>query len=333
MTSIMNKSGGTLVGIGEALIDMIPDKSGVDFGQISSFSPRTGGAPANVCGAYSKLGGKSVMLTKLGDDLFGHKIEKDLAHAGVDTSYIRFTGEARTALAFVSLDPDGGRSFSFYRAPSADMLYSRDEVPEEVFDNAFALHFCSVSLGDFPMKDAHLKAIEYARAKGVLVSFDPNLRLMLWDDHNALKRTIKEFIPCCDILKISDEELEFITGTSSIEQALPDLFASNVKLLLYTCGAEGAAAYTKKTSSRAPALQVKACDTTGAGDAFTGAFLRYIGSCGITPDTLEDISCVTLTEALGFACAYSGLSVKKTGAIPSYPTKEEMAALGFGGLS
>ena len=332
MTPNTNRSGGTLVGIGEALTDMIPDKSGVDFCDISAFSPRTGGAPANVCGAYSKLGGKSVMLTKLGDDLFGHKIAGDLDKAGVDTSYIRYTKEARTALAFVSLDPDGGRSFSFYRAPSADMLYREEEVPEEVFSDAFALHFCSVSLGDFPMKEAHLKAIEYAKAKNVLVSFDPNLRLMLWDDHSALKKTVREFIPYCDILKISDEELEFITGASAIEDALPELFASNIKLVLYTCGAKGAEAYTANTSSSAPALKSQAIDTTGAGDAFTGAFLRFIGSRGITAASLPDISTVTLTEALTFACTYSGLSVRKTGAIPSYPTVEEMDALGFGGL-
>ncbi|MBP5655328.1 MAG: carbohydrate kinase [Clostridiales bacterium] len=324
-----NRYPGALIGIGEALIDMIPDKSGVAFSEIENFAPRTGGAPANVCAAFAKLGGSSLMLTQLGDDLFGKKIASDLEGAGVDTSHILFTDEANTALAFVSLEPDGNRSFSFYRNPSADMLYREESVPAEVFKGAFALHFCSVSLGDFPMKEAHIRAIEYARTNGVIVSFDPNLRFMLWDDRDALQKTVNEFIPRCDILKISDEELEFITGRSSIDDALPALFDSGVRLVLYTCGAEGAYAYTKSASGYAPALKVNAVDTTGAGDAFIGAFLRRLQSLGVTTDTLGDLSSEELSETLRFSCAYSGMSVTSTGAIPSYPSASEMADAGY----
>ena len=329
MDTLKNSASGALIGIGEALIDMIPDKSGVAFNEILNFAPRTGGAPANVCGAFAKLGGNALMLTQLGCDLFGKKIEEDLKNAGIDTYYIQFTDAANTALAFVSLDPDGNRSFSFYRNPSADMLYSKDSVPEEVFTGAFALHFCSVSLGDFPMKEAHFKAIEYARADDVIVSFDPNLRFMLWSDREALRKTVNDFIPLCDILKISDEELEFITGFTSIEDALPSLFDSGVKLVLFTSGADGAYAYTKNASAYAPALTVKAVDTTGAGDAFIGAFLRKLQVSGVTSDTLGDLSSECLTEALNLSCAYSGMSVTKTGAIPSYPSASDMADAGY----
>ena len=133
-----------------------------------------------MCGAFSRLTGKSAILTKLGKDPFGNKILKELGEAGIDTSNVVTTDEANTALAFVSLEEDGNRTFSFYRNPSADMLLTEIEISDEMFDDIFALHFCSVSLGDFPMKDAHRAAIEKARAKGALISFDPNLRFPLW---------------------------------------------------------------------------------------------------------------------------------------------------------
>ena len=158
-----------LVSIGEALIDFIPSKKGCDFDDVDSFFPAVGGAPANVGAAFSKLGGRSVFLTQLGDDPFGHKIARALDNAGIDTSHISFTDEANTALAFVSLEADGNRTFSFYRKPSADMLYTADKVDKDAFEDAFALHFCSVSLGDFPMKDAHRRAIGYARENNALI--------------------------------------------------------------------------------------------------------------------------------------------------------------------
>ena len=193
-----------LVSIGEALIDLIPSKKGCDFDDVDSFFPAVGGAPANVGAAFSKLGGRSVFLTQLGDDPFGHKIARALDNAGIDTSHISFTDEANTALAFVSLEADGNRTFSFYRKPSADMLYTADKVDKDAFEDAFALHFCSVSLGDFPMKDAHRRAIGYARENNALISFDPNLRFKLWDSEEALKEAVLEFIPESDILKLSD---------------------------------------------------------------------------------------------------------------------------------
>lgn len=173
-----------LIAIGEALIDFIPDKTGCKFSEVTAFSPKVGGAPANVCGAFTKLGGSSALITQLGDDPFGHKIADELAFYGIDTSTVSFTDKASTALAFVSLENDGNRTFSFYRKPSADMLLAPQQLKGEWFENGYALHFCSVSLGDFPMKDAHLRAIELARKKEMLISFDPNLRFPLWNAHN-----------------------------------------------------------------------------------------------------------------------------------------------------
>ena len=208
----------TLYAIGEALIDRIPAETGCDFGAVFSFAPRVGGAPANVAAAFARLGGRSALLTQLGDDPFGAKITAELAGAGVDVSHIATTDCANTALAFVSLQADGNRTFSFYRKPSADLLYSPEQVDPALFTTAFALHFCSVSLVESPMREAHKAAIAAARQAGALVSFDPNLRFPLWPDREALYRTVWEFLPQADILKVSDEELEFLTGTTDIEK-------------------------------------------------------------------------------------------------------------------
>lgn len=140
------------IAIGEALIDFIPNKTGCAFSEVTGFAPKVGGAPANVCGAFAKLGGKSMMITQLGNDPFGKKIADELKGFGIATSVICFTDEANTSLAFVSLEKYGNRTFSFYRKPSADMLLSPRQIEEKWFDDAYALHFCSVSLGDFPIR-------------------------------------------------------------------------------------------------------------------------------------------------------------------------------------
>ena len=313
-----------LAAIGEALIDFIPDRCGCAFEDVDAFSPKVGGAPANVCAAFARLGGKSRMLTMLGDDPFGHKIAHELESVGVDTSGIIFTDKANTALAFVSLEADGGRTFSFYRKPSADMLYAPGNVKEECLSDAFALHFCSVSLGDFAMKEAHLKAIEIMHKKRGIVSFDPNLRFGLWDSKGALQKAVGEFIPKSDIVKLSEDELEFVTGSKEIKTGADFLFSQGVKLVLYTCGSKGAYAYTNHVNAFSPACKVKAVDTTGAGDGFAGAFLWKLHDYGVTLDDLDGISEDLLDRCLAFANRFCGASVMKKGAIASYPTAEEM---------
>lgn len=310
-----------LIAIGEALIDFIPNKTGCDFSEVTAFAPKVGGAPANVCGAFSKLGGKASIITQLGNDPFGKKIAGELDTYGIDTSLIRFTDEANTALAFVSLEENGNRTFSFYRKPSADMLLSPEQIEEKWFDNAYVLHFCSVSLGDFPMKDAHYKAIEYAKNQGAIISFDPNLRFPLWNDKNKLYERVHEFIKTCDILKISDEELEFITGETDIHKALPKLFDTGVKLILFTCGADGAYAFTKTAEAFSPSPKVKAVDTTGAGDGFIGSFLWKLQTLGVTREQLGDVDADTLKACIEFSNQFCTISVQHEGAIASYPER------------
>lgn len=307
-----------LLAIGEALIDFAPSQSGKKIKEVESFSPKTGGAPANVCGAYTCLGGTSEMITQLGNDPFGDKIVDDFRSHNIGCNYVLRTDKANTSLAFVSLGADGNREFSFYRNPGADMLLSEEEIQKEWFDNCGVLHFCSVSLGNFPMKDAHIKAIQYAKEQGALISFDPNIRLALWKNPEDLKAAILEFLPYADILKISDEELEFITGESDIEQAKERLLTHS-RLLLYTTGSSGAQAFTKTTSSQADGMKVSALDTTGAGDGFIGSFLYQLCASG---KEIEALTSEELREYLTFSNGFCALSVQKYGALDSYPDKD-----------
>ena len=308
----------TLFAIGEALIDFIPSETGCDFGNVKSFSPKVGGAPANVLGAFAKLGGKTQLITQLGNDPFGDKIVNELAGFNIGLDNVLLTDRANTALAFVSLANDGNRTFSFYRNPSADMLYNAENIREEMFEDCYALHFCSVSLGNFPMKEAHEKAIELAKKQGAIISFDPNIRFPLWNDKRKLKEAIDEFLSSADIIKISDEEIEFITGTNDIEKG-SKMLLENAKIVLCTCGAEGAYAFTKNAGVYVPSKKVKAVDTTGAGDAFNGSFLYNLYRNGYERDMLDKISKDELNQFVKASNDYSGMSVQRQGAIESYP--------------
>ncbi|GAA0107855.1 MULTISPECIES: PfkB family carbohydrate kinase [Clostridium] len=180
-----------MISIGEALIDFIPHEKGVALRDVNNFLRVAGGSPLNVAAAVAKLGGKSQMITNLGMDEFGDHILEEVKSLGVDISKVLRTKEANTALAFVSLKEDGERDFSFYRNPSADMLLNESEIDEDVFKDEGILHFCSVSLIDAPIKEAHRKAIEFAKKHNCLISFDPNVRLPLWESKEAQRGDIR----------------------------------------------------------------------------------------------------------------------------------------------
>lgn len=313
-----------LVAIGEALIDFAPRQAGQPIKKVAEFLPNVGGAPANVCGAYVKLGGEATMLTQLGKDPFGDKIIDELASEGIEVSHIIRTDEANTSLAFVALKENGDREFSFYRKPGADMLYRAEDVPENVFKDAYALHFCSVSLGDYPMKQAHERAIQYAKEARALVSFDPNLRKQLWESEEKLKRAVRSFLPKADIVKLSEEEVGFVTGKGKTDEALEELFGMGIALVILTLGSQGACAYTCNAHAEVTSANMNAVDTTGAGDGFIGSFLNQLSR---DEKTLCDISKLTneeLFKYLTFSNLFCSESVKKKGAITSYPTWEDM---------
>ncbi len=301
----------SLIAIGEALIDFIPKEKGVTLSQVNYFERHLGGAPTNVATAYAMLGGESKVLTKLGLDAFGDYIISSLKSKKVDTSLILRTDKANTSLAFVSLDQNGDRDFAFYRKPGSDMLIDKEELKEEYFCNNI-LHFCSVDLVECPTKYAHKAAIEYTKKSSGIVSFDPNLRFPLWDSKIELKNTVLEFVSFADIIKVSGDEVEFLTDNSDIIRGAKILLNKGAKLLLLTLGADGAMAMTKDFLVKFSGYKVdKVVDTTGAGDIFIGSFLYYFEKNALDINNLKEDM---LKKALQFACKASALSVAVKGA-------------------
>jgi fructokinase len=313
---------GRLFSIGEVLIDFIPKEKGKALKDVQAFVRAPGGAPANVAAAVAKFGAEASMITKLGMDAFGDFLIDELQKAGVKTDKIKRTNQANTGLAFVSLREDGERDFSFYRNPSADLLLSEDEIEEHWFQKGDILHFCSVDLVESPMKQAHEKAIRLVKEIGGLISFDPNVRLPLWNQAEECRQTILEFIPKAHLLKISDEELAFITGMKDEKEAIESLFTGEVKAVIYTKGANGADLYTKDSAYQSNGYKVDVQDTTGAGDAFIGGFLYKLLEKEVNPDNLVDVLNEHHQELLMFANASGALTTTGKGAISSIPTKE-----------
>lgn len=318
---------GTLYSIGEVLIDFIPLQKGVALKDVGSFERTPGGAPANVAATVAKLGGISYIISKVGNDAFGAFLEEQLTIVGVKTDKLLKTKEANTGLAFVSLREDGERDFSFYRNPSADLLFSEHDIEEEWFDEGDILHFCSVDLIESPMKYAHNKAIQQAQEKGCLISFDPNVRLPLWDSPETCRETILAFLPEADLVKIADEELTFVTGIEEESQAISSLFTGRVKAVICTKGSKGSVLYVGDFSYEADGFSVQVQDTTGAGDAFIGAVLHLLLKNDVGPSQLEAYCKKHYEELLLFANACGALTTTGKGAIQSLPTYEQIINL------
>lgn len=312
-----------IVSFGEMLIDFVPTVSGVSLSEAPGFLKAPGGAPANVAIAVSRLGGKSGFVGKLGDDEFGHMLAGILKENGVNGNGISFDEHARTALAFVTLRADGEREFMFYRNPSADMLLRPEELNLEVIRSAKVFHYGSISLIVEPCRSAHLKAMEVAKEAGAILSYDPNLRLPLWPSPEEARKQILSIWDKAEVIKVSDVELEFLTGSDKIDDAAAmSLWHPNLKLLLITLGEKGCNYYTKNFHGSVEGFHVKTVDTTGAGDSFVGALL-----CKIVEDhsVLEDET--KLRVVLKFANACGAITTTKKGAIPALPNESEVLSL------
>ena len=312
-----------LLAIGEALIDFIPNQKDSKLKDVEGFTRQVGGAPCNVACTTTKLGGQAEMITQLGNDAFGDLIVETISNIGVHTNYIRRTDEANTALAFVSLTKEGERDFSFYRKPSADMLYQPSNIDAITVTENDMLHFCSVDLVDSPMKQAHKALINKVKSASGTIIFDPNVRLPLWTSEEECKNAIREFLPLAHVLKISDEELTFVTGNKVEKEAIAWLFQGSVEAVIYTKGKEGAEIHFKDgTVIDHSGYKVKAIDTTGAGDAFIGALINRLAVSDI--DNPIAALKVQGENILEFSNIVAAKVTTKYGAIESIPSLDEV---------
>jgi sugar/nucleoside kinase (ribokinase family) len=307
--------------IGELLIDFTP--AGQSAQGNPMFEQNPGGAPANVLACLSKLGRKTSFIGKVGADQFGVSLKHTLQQIGVAANGLVISESSHTTLAFVHLSESGDRSFSFYRDPGADLLLSPEEVDYQLINDCKIFHFGSVSMTGEPSRSATLAAVKHAREQGKLVSYDPNLRIKLWRSEDEARKTILSAMPLADIVKISDEELDFLTGEKDLVRGSRHLLETyGLKLVLITLGPDGAYASNGKAQAICPAYAVKTVDTTGAGDSFTGGFLYCLLQSGKSPDQLTESD---LNEFLAFGNAVGSLTTMHKGAIPGLPTLEQVS--------
>ncbi|MGG1397652.1 aminoimidazole riboside kinase [Bacillus salipaludis] len=303
--------------LGEALIDFIPLDS-----ENLTYQKAPGGAPANVAVGVAKLGGSATFLGKVGNDVLGHFLYDTLQGYRVNTQSMTFIDEARTGVTFVTLEPSGERHFSFYINPSADRFLQKEDISSSLFNNHKIFHFGSISLISDPAKSATIHALEMAKERGLVISYDPNLRLDLWDSEDLAKKTILETLPCADILKVSDEELSFLTGCTDLEEGVAQL--PNNLLTLVTLGGEGCMYRFKGQMGRVSGLKCSVVDTTGAGDAFVSGILYSINE---TEKALDELSESEIVEMVQFANISGGLATTKKGAMSGLPTLQEIQTL------
>jgi len=308
-----------VVTLGELLIDFVSTESGVSLIEAPAFQKAAGGAPANVAVGLARLGIPSGFVGKVGDDDFGRFLAQTLARNGVDTSALRFSDEARTMLAFVSLRADGEREFMFYRHPSADMLLCPEEIDHAYIGAAKALHYGSISLIGEPSRSATLTAVQVALERGLLISYDPNLRLALWPSSEAARQGMLEGWQFAQVAKVSREELTFLSGESSLEPAVKRLWHDRLRLLVITKGRDGCHYANRDARGHVPGFGVQTVDTTGAGDGFVAGLLAGLLSNEGAWESIPD-----LENVLRFANAVGALTTTRRGAIPALPTRAQV---------
>lgn len=315
---------GRVVTLGEALVDMLPGPPAADAPPDEvAYYRAAGGAPANVAVGAARLGAAAGFIGALADDPFGRFLLGTLRSEGVDTHNVVVVPDARTALAFVTHSDGGERRFHFYREGAADLRLRPVDVNAAYIAGAAVLHVGSLSLTGESARSATLHAVATARRLNVPVSVDPNLRLDLWPTAATARREILALMAQATLLKLSDEELEFLTGASG-ESAARSLFGSELELLCVTHGAHGTSYYTRTATSFETAFAVTPVDTTGAGDAFVAALLATIAVAGSVHKTVDDS--LALAAAIRRANAFAALTVTRPGATTAMPRPDELEA-------
>lgn len=305
--------------LGELLIDFTENGTSSQGNPLLEANP--GGAPCNVLAMLERLGKKTAFIGKVGKDMFGKQLKAAVEEVGIDTRNVIMDEEVHTTLAFVQTYPDGDRDFSFYRNPGADMMLTKDEVSEELIQSSRIFHFGTLSSTHEGVREATRHAIEVAKAAGCIITFDPNLRPPLWKSLEDARVEIEYGMTKCDVLKISDNEVEFLFGTTDYDKGAALIREKyNIPLVLITMGKDGSRAYYKNLRvEAAPFLQENTIETTGAGDTFCASALNYVLEHG-----LENLTEENLMEMLTFANAAASLITTRKGALRVMPTRQEV---------
>jgi len=309
-----------VIACGELLIDFVATESGVTLAEAPAFKKAPGGAPANVAVGVARLGRQAGFMGQVGDDEFGHFLADTLVAHSVDIRGLRFTPAARTALAFVSLRADGERDYMFYRHPSADMLWQPAEVDAVYAAGTRVFHYGSISLIAEPSRSATLAALAAARRSGALISYDPNLRLPLWPAPDTAWAGILAGLHHAHLVKVSEEELAFLSGTDNLTDAVQRLWHVGLRLLVVTQGAAGCTYITTAGRGQVPGFVVQPVDTTGAGDGFVAGLLVGLLEGGLRWDG------DSIERALRLANAVGALTTTQRGAIPALPAMDQVRA-------
>lgn len=309
-----------VVALGELLIDFTENGKSAQGNMTYEANP--GGAPCNVLAMLNKAGRKTAFIGKVGQDLFGNKLKATLDEVGIDTSNLIIDEDARTTLAFVETFPDGDRDFSFYRNPGADMMLRKEDLHEDLIRDAKIFHYGTLSMTHDGVREATKKAIDIAKESGAILSFDPNLRPPLWTLDDA-KEQVAYGLSKCDVLKISDNEIQWFTGEEDFDAGIAQLREQyNIPLIMLSLGRDGSRAYYKDLRVEVkPFLQDSTIETTGAGDTFGGCCLHYVLKYGL--DNLDEEK---LTEMLTFANAAASIVTTRKGALRVMPDVEEVEA-------
>lgn len=308
-----------VVALGELLIDFTDNGKSAQGNTIFEANP--GGAPCNVLAMLNRCGNPTAFIGKVGKDIFGLKLKATLEEVGIDTSNLIVDEEARTTLAFVETFEDGDRDFSFFRNPGADMLLREEEVDEEMIQNTRIFHFGTLSMTHEGVREATKKGIRVAKESGAAISFDPNLRPPLWKSLDDAKEQVAYGLGQCNILKISDNEIQWFTGEEDYDAGIAKLREEyDIPLIMLSMGKEGSRAYYKDLRVEVPSfLQDNTIETTGAGDTFGGCCLHYVLEKGL--DKLDEDS---LREMLTFANAAASIITTRKGALRVMPEVEEV---------
>lgn len=308
--------------LGELLIDFT--ENGISTQGNGMFEANPGGAPCNVLAMLQKLGHKTAFIGKVGDDIFGQRLSAVLKETGIDTANLLTDKQVRTTLAFVETKEDGDRDFSFYRNPGADMMLSKEEINEEILGDTQIFHFGTVSMTQEPVRSATRWAACKAKEMGAVISFDPNLREPLWDSLEEAKEQVHFGLSVCDVLKISDNEIVWLTGKADYTEGIREIQKIyQIPLILLSMGKDGSRAYYgKQVVETAPFLQETTIETTGAGDTFGGCCLHYLLKYGLHELTEEQ-----LQEMLTFANAAASIITTRKGALRVMPEIGEIERL------